>query len=450
MAGQSKLIGAVLQIGSSGPSPKYGIDCHFKTPTGYVKAYDVTMMDTTEDYMGESISSEIVIQVVIDSNFYQQFIYPTRQNIEILLNFNYRDQKTDAPIENVKPFQRAYRGVLIDNSDAQLDGSSNGTVPFGGVQDGMRICAIQLIEPCVINLLSKQFGNNYRLMSAFQALEDALTTGSSDPDISDNEKILSFNFIEPDINVPLNTISIPQYTKIINLPYVLQKHYGGIYNFGISQFIKNRVWHVYPPLNLQRYQTSQKKVLTIYQIPPSQIPIMERTWTSIGNDIRVVCNGVAKLEDISIGTQMENGIGARIVKADKLFEGSTEGEKNKAEYTPENYVYGFQTEKRLDNKNYAPLEKPSNNSAMTMSRLAATRYQLMTLQWQDSDIHLIQPGMPVTVFYDDGNNIMSYRGTVAIATETKSKAQGDGLVSKVMDSTGVLVLLVTRAPVGVY
>lgn len=438
------LLGEVKRISKLSRKPMFGFRAYFATPTRKFEVLNVVGLRRDSDYV-RGFTPSIELQVAVYAIDYKRTIYPNRKNINLILSMEQIDPISDLFLESGLKIRSSYKAFVIDNNDMSLEPGKGGMSKIqSDGRDELRILTVQLVDIGAVYASAKRGGVTFRYTTAFNAMSTFILAATKEPNQEDAKQIVGLDLVPPDVTKPRDTIIMNHKTALIDVPAWMQNNAGGIYNHGIGSFIQNSVWFVYPLFNTKRYGDAERR-LTIFQIPSNYIPFGDSTWEKIGKSVKIVCSGAANLNDTSVGAEISEGTGVRFIHARKFIDGASTVEDNQGYFNRASNLAEINLVPREDGITQAPFSsvKATDNVARELSKISIRQGQVFDTLWMNANPNLINPGMPVKLYYDNGGKVCTLEGVVLSMSEKWNNPQ-PGLISKKLNCTVELKLFVAK------
>lgn len=377
------------------------------------------------------------VKIVLDiqPGVYFNKVLPNKDNLKLELR----------ELQGISQRVRTFTLVPLNTSKPNSAGNSSHSANMSAL-DATHFVSyqFQLIDPGYAILKNKEASDIHLLANLEEALVGSLLSNSTGVKLPEPDNFKGVEIETPLTNVKrYRQIDIPQGTRLIDLPEILQTdpRYG-IYNKGLGSYYIKGIWYVYPLYGLGRYNTAEF-VLNVYRIPEDIMPTMENTYYV--NDKSVTVLGLGKgenLDDRDI-TRQNKGVGKRVMMADSLNGDSGYYYANGTAITTESDVMvGFKTTERGDGNEFIPLDlTPSNNYCDPMSQAAMNDGEFITVQWHNSDVDLLRPGMPVKYYYMKDDVIAIKEGTL-VGRKTEYQVEKSGVTHVFREHTMLQMFLI--------
>lgn len=410
-------VNEIQQIQQAGPT---GVFYHWRAEilaNGQILApLKLLSIDNIRNYV-ESYADEIIVELVFGLGTFNHDVYPYKNNLLITL---YREpigeNSTNSDLsQDISSIQ--LRAVLVDPKSMVMEGN-HPQIQDKDAADLTNIIQVkfQLLDLAIEQLRMQTTGMIMHDTTGADAIRYVLTTESQKLQIDSEHTIKGVDMYQPDNTSPQNHIVIPHGTRVTDVPEMIVKRSGAIYNSGFGFYLQSSMWYVYPLYDITRYDKSLK-TLTLLNIPKNRMPSVERTFRTTANQVIALVTGDVMHKDDSEQRQLNQGNGVRFTDANKIMDGFITVADNKAKVLRSQNNNEFITEKRDTGLNNVQLanNRITSNNFLEMGKLAARAGSTLMCRWENSDPGLIFPGMPVKYSYIVDDQVVDAEGTVIFA-----------------------------------
>ena len=377
--------------------------------TTFVK--NITVESNYVEYYGDDIKCELMIP----EGIFLEKLITGDDNILVTIKLTPTDRKNNRVDTSRKIIIYRYRGILNQKIMAGMIGGNPANRSFSAASISKLVPVhLQLVDLALESMLGIFIGTAVIDNTVENALKTLLGFGSK------SRKVKEFsdtNFLGCDIYPPNNqkvysSIIVDNRTPLHSLAHYLQNTVG-VYSAGISQFFTGGMWYVYPTYHTDRYHDTVGS-LTIIDMPPNKMPHTETSF--ITNEKETVILGTGKTINNSPTTdRLYNiGSGVRFIDGSNLLEGGVQFDKGYVTTDRYETVTEFLHDDRYGNRAIAGVAKNmvTTNPYKEYSRVAPTVTEQVDLEWHNSQLGVVYPGMPVRILYQrDRKTIVRY-GTV--------------------------------------
>lgn len=407
------------------------------------RVLQVVQVNNVRDYVS-SYREDLTCTLMIPLGKYARRIYPNRRDLEITLIKAPLTERS-AEIDNDKPIlTERYKANLINEDTAPTDGQGHEYTD----EDKLDLSDIlevhfELRTFAVDQIRNLSFGGNWRRDTTDEVIRTILTTESSRIEVSEEHKLKGVTIVEGDNRAKYEQLNFTDGTPLIDLPGVMQKRWG-VYNSGIGHFIQDLYWYVYSLYDPKELDT-RKKSATLIIVPKNKLSNVERTFKINGNHATIIITGETGVQD-DVGAQyLNDGIGARYSDASKQVAnwGQTRDNKLILNRTKLNSEYVAQ-ERQTQNQNLAPVVRSriTSNPYPIASSLNARAGGYFKAVWENHDVSVLTPGMPMRILNFDNGELVEYEGILHHVI-SRNVQVGD-LPSKVYRNLCVLMVFVKK------
>lgn len=409
-----------------------------------IPAMSVDYVDTLRNYLKDRFEV-ITLGLKLGKGTYETLVVPYQTNIEITLRYIPLMDKgvTEDKGQGIK--SQRYKAKLINGSSSTLEGNSLGSNnPVALDKVAMATPEFQILDPVVEKLRLFTFGSILRSTSIPDAVRGVLSL------VSENaSKDARAGFRGVDISSTVNTairkhIVIPPNTPFVNVLNVIHDKADGIFNSGLAWFYQKGIWYVFPPYNHQRF-SKETRTLTVVNLPANKYPNPEKSYRTIGKSVIILSTGEVKHQDRSEEMLLNLGNGIKFADANTFFTSRVKVEGNKATFDKSKNVSSFAFEQREDGKNLIRESEAriTGNMNAEYSKLAARNGGLLQCTWENANIDLLTPGMPVKVLYMEMDAPKEILGTL-IGVDCQNAPVTPGGGEKSYRPTAALTFFVER------
>lgn len=400
-------------------------------------AKKINMIDTSERYI-EDYCSDIVVEALFDYAEYFRFIFPQRKDAKVILTRRLMSELSDVEIPGVGDMVSVYRMVDIDNRDVDMQG-----LPAVGGGNAMFEASLALIELPIESLRMTRVSGIYYQSNGLDVLRYLLGAKSKELELAQEHIPVGVTVVPADTQDPREHVVIPAGTELLaELPSLLQRDCGGIYNHDIGIFLKHNMWYVYPLYNTKRYGIADSSV-DVVVLPPNRSPGIERTYAVRGKSILISTTGEVRQKDVSDVDYLNNGNGVLYARATATWD-YAEVTGNKATVSRAKNVAEIMSVSRQSRMQNAPFssEKVTDNAAYQLSKLSKRRGYMVYLTWENSNPDILKPGMPIKLHVPVEGGSRESLGTL-VGLESNSSPVSSELLSRRYNTNTILQVFVS-------
>ena len=385
---------------------RYKWSLFFKLPDGEdIQPIKVHAIDILRDYGGTAYGDQVRIAVDLMVGEYKKYIYPHRENLHVEIVREEIDFDTGGIDVDQAPTSSLYKAIPVDQVNLELEGNLD-SYNQDDLNSIVRSFEFDMLNPTVDYLRQTHFSLALELTTNENALKTLYTYFGKSVPVDKDYLIKGVDIVESNSEKIHRHLVIPKGTKILSLHKWLQLHKGGIYNSGITSYIQDRTWYVFPTFNTRRYDTSTKKLL-IVNVPPKKFPQLDLTYLQLENHLLVISNGEVKVHDDSELLELNLGNGLMYADSEKIREGFSVRNGNQGIITRSSNIKRYGVRERSDNKKFVPFsdEPITSNHPKQMSKLTRRNGLHLELTISNSDPDLMYPGQPVKILYLNGDDL---------------------------------------------
>lgn len=376
-------------------------------------AIKVAQIDIERDYE-QNFTDTIILSLLLPFGKYAKRLYPERNNLEITIKRKPMTELGGNEDTSRGPSVERYIAVLMNQGNPLIEGDDS-NIPSEDVLDLSKLITVtfQLIPKSVDQLRMKSVGGVFRSGTNEDILKTILTRESQNLDLPKELIPLGIDMVSSTNKNKRNHIVIPHGVKLINLPQYLQDKCGGLYSTGVGFYYQNKHWYLYPLYDTERFDNTIDKV-TIINVPGNKLVGIERTYRKNGSNTIILATGDAQFKDTSDYQQLSQGNGVRFADASIFMDGFVKTKGNKSIAARGANVNEVISTSRTSGRQNVHITdtRISSNIAKEYTDLARREGSLINLLWENADIDLIFPGLPVKVLYLEDDVIRELTGVV--------------------------------------
>jgi len=396
--------------------PTRSFRAHFKVGDDRtITATKVISCEFFRDFKG-AYADEVLLEVAFPMGTFHYDIFPKCRDIEITLEYQTVLPNATDDLAALEIRSQKFVGTLLDKSSSSVVGANISAASRRALDmQGPVTVTFQLLHPALRDIRLRSVGGIIRNTTPAEILRYILTTVSNGQQLSEDTKVLGVEMVEPNNTDEYSNVVIPHGTRIQDIPPFIQKKVGGIYSTGLGTYLYGQHWHVYPLFDLTRFDKA-RRTLTIINIPENAMPGIEHTYRTTANQVIILLTGAVKHFDLTENAQLNLGNGVRFLDARRVVDGfvdAAEGD-NKAVASRAENNQEFLVESRDDNVN-AVVTSQARITANTFeehSKLSKRLGAEIQALWENSDIDLIEPGMPLKFLYLKDDRVAELKGVV--------------------------------------
>lgn len=441
---RSTLMEEVRAIFDDGSKPVHFLwKCEITAGGEKIEPFRTLNLDIGRHYT-LNFAEDISVELQVRPSEYVDKIYPNRQNITVTL---YQIPLNEDGTENWNEprYLEIYRGNIKGAKDPKLNNPREiGTSEDMDLQ-GPVVVEFQLVSRALEQLRLQIPGGNYRQTTPGRVLRSIMDQLRTKIKVDNIEAIVGTDMTPPDNNVVREHVIVPP-LPIIKLPLYMQEKAGGVYNAGISFFLQGDKWYVFPPYGIDAPAERDKRILTIFVVPPNQFPGVERTYRETIGQVIVLSTGGSSNSDMSEALDLNSGNGIRFSDAMSMLDGFVKTEDGMPVARRGVSASEFIDGTRDTGINFAPVatERITSNAMKMASKLAPRKGMPMQIVWENANPFTVYPGMQCRVYVARDGILEERKGRLVDAQfliAPKSKTARDSQQACV----GHLAVFVSRA-----
>lgn len=376
--------------------------------------------------------TEIKLLVYLGTYIYD--IYPYLDNIELTLVYYDQLYEGDRPAKIVERYKAVYLKDLNDKIPTLLNASINDLN-----QQAPITLTLQLLDRSAEVLrVATIHGNFEPIINGTKKPDVFLKTLISDQatkiTIENKPAIQAIDIEKADNTEDIPSITLPSFTRIIDLPAYLQNISYGIYNAGIGAYIQLfnglKTFFIYSLYTAKKYDKQDYK--TIFYSPiDSSIVRADKTYLYKDKILKVIVEPLTKLLDSRETDLMSSGAGFRVSNARSFMRKPVEMTEEGPKFNRPKLNTEIVLKDRKDGLNYAPhsAQRASSNNFKRTTEVVKSNGAFIELKWYNSNIRYIYPGQACKIMVEDKNNKITeiYGVILSIQTYTVDETQTPAL-----------------------
>ena len=397
--------------------------------------------DLTRDYNG-NVSDDRQIRVMFPYGEWYKDILPNIDDIivhikKIPVNTVNGNNSEASTIIDV------LRAVYIDTATPHMKDTHPDNMSFDGANlTKLGTFYFQLLDPAFEQIRARTLGVILKNVTMREALRLILSKESKKINVPAASGIRAVDVVMPANTVVYDHIIIPDGTPLLAIPQYLQIKCGGVYSSGMGFYLQKGIWYVYPEYDVTRFST-ELKTLTIYNVPANKLPQIETTYRTTANQVIILCTGEMQLLDDRDDLQYNHGNGARFVDARKITEGFGTYKVGKYKVTRTDNASEFVAWDRKSTNNNAMVSgtRITSNSFNEYAKLSRRNVMHLRVVWENANIDLLYPGMPVNFIYTYQDTQREVKGTLSFV-QAITTGTGGTLINSAHTTHAVLTVLI--------
>lgn len=389
---------AIQQTGSKPVFYRYEATLHANgkdIPVQYVN-----YIDTYRNYLKSRFDVK-TISVMLGEGTYQTLVAPFKANVEMTIrklpcNEQGVRVNTELPVYTMR-----YRATPLKGNSGAIEANSMlSDDPVAQDKLNLSTVEFQLIDPVVERMRLFTFGGTFRKTKMEDIIKTVLGVISQNASKDKALGVKGVEVAETVTDVVRNHVMINHSTPFMNLLDWIHEHCGGIFNAGLGWYYQNNFWHVFPPYDTKRF-TKAKRTLTVVNLQADRYPNPERSYRLNTGSVILLSTSKVVHEDKTEEALLNTGNGVRFADASTMMSSAVNVEDNKAVFNKAQNASEFIFDKRETGLNMVmeSSAKITSNKNFEFSKLAAKNGGLLQCTWENANIDILTPGMPVKVLY---------------------------------------------------
>lgn len=367
-------------------------------------------LEIYQDFIN-NISDQYLITFKIPLGDFVKFIYPYKDNLEMTIITD------DTP--------RRHKLVLYSDV-ANIEMYLHRTL-----EDLNKLELIEIEGQCldrVIELLrTKTDVGIYRDVTPMDVIQHTVLNNIKDIKI-DGEKVdCKVTYTTPHNKRSYSHITIPNGTKVIDIPTYIQNTDYGVYNGDIGMYYqqiqKERIYgkgdgveshlFVYPLTNTDSVKNDLRR-LELYKLPHTLLHIIDNSFVIDDKVIKMVIDVASDSIDTGDKEYMNYGESFNVSEVNKVMNRphtAIRGETPEINF--DKYNYNIASKSRDDTISLSRTIKPTDNLYKERSMVLKSLGSMLKFTWRSADIDYLYPGMRVVYTYTDAfDNVITYNGVL--------------------------------------
>lgn len=357
----------------------------------------VMSVHTQRDYTN-NYTDILMIEVAIPVGTYTDIFYPNKLNLEVTLN-----SLPMNPVKGGPPRSFRYKATAVDTgqprvSSPDMNGASTQILDLTEVI----LVELQLTPMSIYTLRTASTGVIFRQEKPEDCLKTLITSEIGKIQVEEAQRILGVDMVPADNQEVKEQMVVPHGTMLYDTPDTFQKHICGLYNNGLSHYIQDNHWYIYPTFDMSRVNQSDR-MITIISIPEKKYPSIEKTYRQTGeHQFTILATAKGKYSNPVKEVTMNEGTGLRFMNAQTLMSwDETKPEQNKVNMQKDKMVSEITAITPSDNVTFSPMSdnRITANNFAERSKIAGRTGAYLSWMWENSYPDAIIPGMYVRVLY---------------------------------------------------
>ncbi len=343
-----------------------------------------------------------------------------------------------------------YNAYLYNNKSVLVESNQSGMSHATSAEKlSMTSLEIQLVDKVVEKLRAHTFSTIVKSCTGMDVVATILDSVTRSVAKAEGVTFVGVDPAPGYNTKTVNHIVLPTSTPLIginnSLPRIANAAQGGIYPQGLAYHYQDNIWYLFPPFSTDRYQKSDK-TLTIINVPADKFPGIERTYRTTSTQTVVLSTGDAKHHDMSIQAQANQGNGVRFIDASKVMNNYVSVKDGEATFNGSQNLNEFMVKPR---DNGTDMIAGGSNGGITIgysneyAKLMSRTGNYVQLTWENANISLIYPGMPVRFMYMIKDLPYEIYGSVASVQSLDRPINAD-LNNRVFSTNAVVTIYIDK------
>ena len=303
---------------------------------------------------------------------------------------------------------------------------------------------LQLYSKTIDDIKKKTFGTTFRDTPAIDAVVYVLLKYSVGESNDPNTSVLGVSLDETFEKLPRTHIVVKHDTLVTDVPHVIDDVVGGLHPAQMRYYLQDRFWYIYPILDHKRWGSNQPS-LTVIKIPKHRLQNVDRSYRLSGENLIILTTKETVHQDHSESKQLNEGNGVRFLDARTVMDGLVETQDNKAVIQASDSMTEVAYEERKDGSNFitgggAKITDKYNKEYARMAMMSGAYIQTY---WENADVNLLKPGMPVRYIFQDGETTRELYGTLN-AVETLDYNTNNTIKEPRFNTLALLTIFVSK------
>lgn len=373
----------------------------------------ITLVDIyiVRDYI-ENISDYIEVKLSIPPGTFLYDVYDKLDNIEVTIITTKQLRQTNGSPLTVK---ERYKGVYlleknsaVPNTIKQTKDDLNNQMPL--------IVTFQLLDRSVETLRIKTTQGNFdkgingnKDMGIATFFKSLISEQSNKILIENKPALDGIDIEEPDNSDKLKAITVPSFTRIIELPELIQEKNIGVYNGGIGCYVQKfgtdpytykKNMFIYSLYNGDKYQKSEFKTMFFAPISSSHSG-GDNTYKYKDKVLRILPHNISKINDNKETSVMSSGSGFRMSNANSFMKKPVEMTESGPKFKRNELSSEVIFKSRSDGLNFAPNKSVSGNQFKLTADLLRKNGNYIKVEVSNLDHDFIYPAAKCKILYED-------------------------------------------------
>lgn len=431
-------------IGSSFIANFHRYTGQFKIKDTIVEIVKIISIDEEADYE-LNYAAPMMVRVILPLGDFSTKIFPNIGNLEFILKTDMTNPDTNVSSPDEGSIMVATYNVSIDPKVRPFMSEDNGSENISGDAQNLTNLVemdIQLKTKLVDDVSKITIGGHFINTTNADCLRNLITYHCAQLDLDDDEKLIGVNISGLASDLVRKSIQIDHGPLLSDLADFLQKKSGGIFPSGMAQFLHKRIWYAFPPYDTTGFDEAKKKLI-ILSVPAKRYPQLNKTYLTENGITTIIATGEKRISSDKQQIRDNGGNGTMFTDAASIINGFSVEKGNTAVIKRSINNNEFLGEEVPNGKNNVRMsdERITDNPFLARSRLARSQGHYYTVEWQNADPDIIEPGMNVKIMYLNEGEVCEISG-VLNKYHRSTMLNGKGLMATGYRTTCVLVVFV--------
>ncbi len=379
------------------------------TPTEDIDVYKYDTVDIDRDFV-KNVSEFVMVRCYLTMGVYLQKIAQYREILEASL-YKIPVTASDGRVRTDKQrVVKRYRAIFRTDLN-KIDSATDAGMlsPFTKDLTGLPRIFLELHSRQFEVLRIKTTSGTYKKKSYEDLLRAVITDECNKVKVDGKPAIDAIDIYPPDNERPNDLTIVPNLTPIVSFPTFLQEQMNGVYVHAIGNFFQHyrgkNTWFIYPLYKLDRFNEDVYKAI-FYSLPGPIYSGIDRTYIENGKILKIAVSSQKTYRDNAELDMVNGGIGLRMTEQSAMMKKPWEiNEPRGPKGISHKLNNEFIVKDRRDGLNYAKrrMNDSVSNPFYEASRIAFYQTAQVDLEWQNGDIDLLYPCMPIKyVFIEEG------------------------------------------------
>lgn len=379
----------------------------------------VDLLDSIEKFrdFANNLSDYIIVKFIMYGENFTSKIFPFRDNLEMSITVT--DSKGNVDTERYK-FTLTSHGKNVDQDPLTKSGEYSNNASIHNVEGQ---CTLRELE----SIRASYCEGVYQSCNVEDSILEVLTAACKDCTVEGSTVSPKIDIYKANNDKVYNHIIVPTGTPSLAYPSFLQNTNYGVYNGNIGTyvtFIDDKLTiSVFPLYNDEIFDDGNvKKKLMIFSLNNSRMNLQERTFLQDGDILKVLCTSDVQTSDSGDNRLID--IGSGVINSNPYLTQNRNISitNDKMSYDSTAQLSTSKVKDKKDGVNKALYVGDQANMYKVRSDFNKMNQAVYTVKWNNSNIDLLTPGMPVCFIYEDKvRGIVELKGVVQTAYEMYSK-----------------------------